>query len=426
MAALFSADGWMYTDDNPELIIINTCTVTSVADKKSRNLIRRLRQEHPRSIIAVCGCYVQRATAEIEALGGVDIIVGVEERQRLPELVQQYLKSASTESGPLGDTPLVAVSPIAGNKLFQPIMTENIQPRARAYLKIEDGCDQFCHYCIIPHVRGLVRSLPLSQAVEQARLLVESGHREIVLSGIHIGAYGSDLAPGEDLPALIRTLLALPELLRLRLGSIELQQFDEELIELFATEKSICGHLHIPLQAGCDKILATMGRRYDTGQYRTLITKLRQLRPDTAFTTDIIVGYPGESDADFAAGYDFIRSLEFAKMHIFPYSKRSGTPAATLPDQISRSVKTKRAARLGELNRRQSQAFYQRFVGKTLDLLGEKIVRIGNRFYLQGHSSNYLNLLLPWDQEGLPQGLLWVEGVEIGDGGLKVRQIASE
>lgn len=418
LAALFSSLGWRQQEQQPSLIIINTCTVTAVADKKARNLIRRLRREYPQAILAVCGCYAQRDAAEIAAIGGVDIITGVDGRRQLPQLVEEYLAADNAQ-------PVAQVEDIAQVRVFHRIAAANQQGRARAYLKIEDGCDQFCKYCIIPHVRGPVRSLPLAQAVQQAQALLDDGHREIVLSGIHIGAYGRDLPADEDLPALLRALIQLPQLARLRLGSIEPQQFSPQLIELFATEPRICAHLHIPLQAGCDRVLRAMGRRYTTEQYAKLLQQLCELRPQTAFTTDVIVGFPGESEEDFAVGVEFISSLELAACHIFPYSRRSGTPAATMPGQLSNAVKSERAARLAEVAESASRDYRSRFIGQKLDLLAEEVVELDGVSYWRGHSGNYLNLLLPLAQSpSQPQGqLLAVRGRELYDEGLIVEPL---
>lgn len=399
ISALLQQNGWHEDSLAPQAIIINTCTVTAMADKKARNLIRRLHQQQPQALIAVCGCYAQRSAAEIAAIPGVDIIVGTEERRDLPVLLQRFIKDRQQ---------LIRVGEIAESRVFRSINSASLQKRARAYLKIEDGCDQFCHYCIIPHVRGPVRSLPLNQAVEQAEQLLAAGHREIVLSGIHIGAYGSDLAEGEDLPALIRALLVLPGLQRLRLGSIEPQQFSTQLIELIAREPKICAHLHIPLQSGSDKILAAMGRRYRRSDYARLLEQLQQRRADLAITSDIMVGFPGESEEDFADTCSLLRDLDLAALHIFPYSRRSGTPAAELPGQLPQQIKARRAAQLAAFAGQLERDYAQRFLGRTLDLLPEEIVELDGEKYLRGHSHNYLVLLLPWQEEFIPGEILLV------------------
>ena len=415
LAALFCRQGWRQDNADPALIIINTCTVTAVADKKSRNLIRRLRREHPGAVIAVCGCYAQRAAAEIAALDGVDIIAGVEERRYLPQLLAEYLAEDRLQP------PLIRVAPIADAKAFHRIADTNIQGRERAYLKIEDGCDQFCHYCVIPYVRGPVRSLPPNQALEQASALIDAGHREIVLSGIHIGAYGQDLPAGHDLPALLKSLLALPGLGRLRLGSIEPQQFTPALRQLIAEEPRICPHLHIPLQSGCDRTLAAMGRRYDTAAYAALLGDLLSLRPELAFTTDVIVGYPGESAEDFESTAAFIRSLPLSALHVFPYSRRSGTVAASLTGQLPNSVKEERSAALLAIAREKALSFGRSQEGKCLDMLGEEIAELDGKRWLKGRAGNYLNLLLPWDQPEPYRDFLAVIGEKMTDKGMVVR-----
>ncbi len=416
IAALFSEQGWQQQQTAPKLIIINTCTVTAMADKKARNLIRRMRKEHPEAVLAVCGCYAQRATNEIAALSGIDIIAGTEERKELPQLVECYLQEQNKQ--------LIKVAPIGENSHFSLIAPHSKQKRARAYLKIEDGCDQFCSYCIIPYVRGPIRSLPVAQAIAQAQSLLADGHQEIVLSGIHIGAYGSDLPAAENLPALIKALLALPGLARLRLGSIEPQQFDDELIALIGEREHICAHLHIPLQAGCDRTLHSMGRRYRRDDYAALLAALRSKRPNLAITTDVIVGFPGESDADFAQSVDFIASLNLAAMHVFPYSRRSGTPAATMQNQIAAAQKAERAAILSDLAKTKAEQYARQFVGKRLDLLPEEIVTMAGRRYLSGHSSNYLTLLLPWEEEVVPRKIISVYAENWLEGGLLVSQLS--
>ncbi|NLF79918.1 MAG: tRNA (N(6)-L-threonylcarbamoyladenosine(37)-C(2))-methylthiotransferase MtaB [Clostridia bacterium] len=420
ISALFLAHGWRHDADEPRLIIINTCTVTATADKKARNLIRRLRREQPQAILAVCGCYAQRDAAGIAALSGVDIVAGVDERRRLPELVAAFQAQAAQ---PGSNRPMLAVTEISGQRQFRLIADRSDQSRARAYLKIEDGCDQNCAYCIIPHVRGPVRSLPLDQAVEQARRLTAAGHAELVLSGIQIGAYGQDLGAGQDLPALIRALLGLPGLPRLRLGSIEPQYLSEQLLQMLGSEPRLCAHLHLPLQSGSDRILAAMGRSYTTAEFLDLVNRLRALRPDIAITSDAIVGFPGESEADFAATADFLRRLNAARLHIFPYSRRSGTAAAALPGQISQAEKERRAALLADLGREQAAAFSRRFIGQELDLLPEQSVIVAGQHYLRGHSGNYVTLLLPWQAAEIPAGLLRVRGVDLAGQGLVVEPV---
>ena len=415
LAALFVASGWIEATagDSIDLIVINTCTVTQVADKKARNLIRRLHREHPQAVIAVCGCYAQRAAAEIEELAGVSIIAGVDERRLLPELVGQYMTKQSSC--------LTVVSDISAAREFHHIAQDSLQTRARAYLKIEDGCDQFCTYCIIPHVRGPVRSLPVEQAVSQAERLLAVGHAEIVLSGIHIGAYGSDFDEPDALITLIKRIVALPGLLRLRLGSIEPQQFSEQLLTLIGEEPKICRHLHIPLQSGCDKTLYAMGRHYDTEFYHTLLIRLRELGGDIAFTSDVMVGFPGETEEDFQQSLEFCQECGFSHLHIFPYSRRKGTPAAEFPGQIQQMIKAERAARMAQMAEQTARAYAERYIGAEMTLLVEERVEIEGVSYLRGHSGNYLTLLLKDSQ--ISQCIRQVRGKLLSKHGIVVEQV---
>jgi len=417
LAALFSGQGWEYAaeGESAELLIVNTCTVTAVADKKARNLLRRLRRENPGCILAACGCYAQRDPETMLRLG-VDIVAGVDERRKLPELVEAFRQQ--------GGGPLQAVGKVLEAKQFQTIAPVSDQRRTRAYLKVEDGCDQFCNYCIIPYVRGPVRSLPREQALEEARQLLEAGHQELVLTGIHIGAYGTDLPEGEDLPRLLRELCALPGLARLRIGSVEPQQFTESLIDTLAElgEKGkLCPHLHIPLQSGCDRTLAAMGRRYDTAAYGALLAKLRGRLGDVAFTTDVMVGYPGESEEDFLASRAFCAECGFADMHVFPYSRREGTPAAIAPEQVQQGIKAERAARLAETAAAGQQAYLSRWLGKELSMLMEEEVEIEGKAYIRGHSENYLLLYLPLEAAEA-EALLPVHGISLFAEGMLVEK----
>ncbi|MCL1906278.1 MAG: MiaB/RimO family radical SAM methylthiotransferase, partial [Clostridiales bacterium] len=360
LAALFAAQGWQEAAPGTSalLYIVNACAVTQTAEKKARALIRRLRREHPLSLLAVTGCYAQVATEQIGSLAAADIIAGLNERAALPALAEQCMEEGR---------PLIKVSGAAASTAFIALGPPQRQKRARAYLKIEDGCGQFCHYCIIPLARGPVRSLPFREAIAGAQELISAGHQEVVLSGIHIGAYGEDLGPGQDLAALIKGILALPGKFRLRLGSIEPQQFGPELLRLWSSGQRICPHLHIPLQSGSDSVLCAMNRNYRTAGYAALLGKLRALRPGCAITTDVMTGYPGETPDDFAATLAFCKQMAFSRMHIFPYSRRPGTVAAALPHQIPRQEKERRTAFLGELAAALAAAYATGYTGAKLE-----------------------------------------------------------
>ena len=407
MAALFAAHGWREAvpPEKAALYIINTCTVTQMADKKARALIRRWRRDHPQALLAVTGCYAQTSAEHIAALGGVDIIAGLSERARLPQLAEQCLRQGQA---------LREVSDIAKTAGFTPIGAARRQKRARAYLKIEDGCEEFCHYCIVPYARGPIRSLPLAAALAAAGELLAAGHKELVLSGIHIGAYGQDLPAGENLCALIESILALGGDFRLRLGSLEPRHFNAELLQLLQREERICPHLHIPLQSGCDRTLAAMNRNYSAADYAALLAQLCVLRPRLAVTTDIMVGYPGETEDDFAAGLDFCANMGFSKIHVFPYSRRRGTVAAALPLQVPHKEKARRAAVMGALAERLAAEYARAFIGERLDFLYEQEILLEGRRYYSGHSGNYLPLAIA--AAGPPPGLVMARAVEYSGG----------
>jgi len=413
LAALFTAQGWREAapQDVADLYIINTCTVTQIADKKARALIRRWRRDYPQALLAVTGCYAQTSPQQIAALAGVDIIAGLAERARLPQLAEQRLLQGQA----LRNQALREVADIATAAAFTPIGPAARQKRARAYVKIEDGCEALCHYCIVPYARGPIRSLPLAAALAGARELLAAGHQELVLSGIHIGAYGLDLPPGENLCALIESILALGGEFRLRLGSLEPRHFSAELLRLLQQEARICPHLHIPLQSGCDRTLAAMNRTYTTADYAALLAQLRELRPRLAITTDVMAGYPGETAEDFQASLDFCAAMGFAKMHVFPYSRRAGTVAATLPQQIPHKEKTSRAALMGALAEQLAGSYASAFIGARLQYLHEQEILLDGQLYYSGHSGNYLPLALP-ATKAPPSGLVMVQAVEYRGG----------
>ena len=390
LAALFTARGWQEVPlaQEADLYLVNGCAVTAEAERKARQLIKRLAREHPQARIAVCGCFAQVTDLSWDTLPQVIAVAGVDQRRLLPDLVAQAL---STQDQPLQ----IALVPSSEASRFQMISQRHQSPRQRAYLKIEDGCGEYCHYCIVPYARGPVRSLPPQQVCAQVEDLLAQGHQEIVLSGIHIGAYGSDLSGQGDLVALLQRLCALPALRRLRLGSIEPQQFSPALIALLTQEQKICPQLHIPLQSGAEHTLQAMGRKYTAVAYRSLVQRLQALRPELAITTDLMVGYPGESEADFAESLAFCREIGFLRMHIFPYSRRPGTVAARLPGQCSQAVKQARARQAGDLAQALAAAYAARYVGQPVQLLLEQIENWQGTDYWRGYSEHYIPLLLP-------------------------------
>jgi len=401
VSSLFESAGFRRVDFSApaDLYIINTCTVTNMADRKSRQMIRRAAKAKPEAVVVVTGCYAQTSPEDVAKIEGVDIVAGMEERVALPQLVEELLRQREKDKT---EGRILSVADIMQAREFTPIPVKSSgQERVRAYLKIEDGCDQFCHYCVVPYARGPVRSLPFDQALEQAKRLLAEGHREIVLTGIHIGAYGQDLPGDTDIVDLAQELIKLPGLLRLRFGSVEPQQISERFLSLIGQEK-ICNHLHIPLQSGCDAVLAAMGRRYDTAYYRQTILRLREVVPDIAITTDVIVAYPGETEEDFATTCDFCRRMAFARMHVFPYSPRRKTVAANLPNQIDAQEKNKRAELLSHIGEEMADKYRQSFIGKCLQVLPEQRICLNGKWYWQGHSDQYVQVIFP--QEAGEQG----------------------
>lgn len=377
--------------EKADIYIINTCTVTHLADRKSRQVIRKAVKTNPEALVVVTGCFAQTHSEEAAAIAGVGLVLGVEEKAHLVKLLASRLS---------GQDIAVQVSDLEAVDTFTPISQEiGSGDRTRGFLKIQDGCENFCTYCIVPYARGKVRSLPRKQAVAFAEKMVAAGYSEIVLSGIHIGAYGKDLAAGENLARLVGDIAEIPGLARLRLGSIEPMEVTTELLAVVRDHANICRHFHIPLQAGCDKTLAAMGRDYTTADYAKVITCMKELFPDVAVTTDVIVGFPGETEEDFQAGYDFIAEMGFSKIHIFPYSIRPGTPAAEYPEQVDSAVKKKRCDTLEQLAKKLTERTMSAYIGKEVTVLLEQPCRVAGKDYWQGYTEHYLPALVEGSNE---------------------------
>jgi threonylcarbamoyladenosine tRNA methylthiotransferase MtaB len=390
---LFKANGYERVDfeqDDADVYVINTCTVTNTGDKKSRQVIRRAIRRNPDAIVAVTGCYAQTSPKEIADIPGVDIIVGTQGREKLIEYVEQIRKERK---------PINAVGNIMKARDFEELDVPNFTDRTRASLKIQEGCNNFCTFCIIPWARGLMRSRKPESVIEQANKLVAAGYKEIVLTGIHTGGYGEDLED-YNLAKLLMDLHKVDGLKRIRISSIEASQITDEVIEVMNNSDRVCRHLHVPLQAGDDDVLKRMRRKYTTAEFYEKMVKVREALPGVAITTDVIVGFPGETDEQFQNGYDFIKKIEFAELHVFPYSMRTGTPAARMPDQIPDEIKHQRVAALLELNQELTMSYAKKFVGEVLEVIPERPFKEDpSSGLLMGYSDNYLNLVFPGDQE---------------------------
>ena len=346
-------------DQKADLYVINTCSVTAVADKKSRNVIRRARALAPDGIIAVCGCSAQNSAEEDIRSCGADIILGADEKSRLPDMIEQFIKTQSY-------TIPEAI------EFFDYMPAGSLFGHTRALLKVQDGCRNFCTYCIIPYLRNRLLSLPVEVAAEEAARLEKEGYREIVITGIEISSYGVDLPEKPTLLRLLEAVCNAAPNTRIRLGSLEPRTVTEKWAKTLSQYKNICPHFHLSLQSGCDRTLKDMGRRYNTQRYKEAVTYLRKYFPDCAVTTDLIVGFPGETDEDFSCTLDFLNDIKPAQVHIFPYSRRKGTKAYARPNQLTRAEKEQRAKKANALCRSLRAEYLSSFVGKTLTVLFEQ------------------------------------------------------
>ena len=349
-------------EDSADAYIINTCSVTAVSDKKSRQMIRRARRRSPGAVVAACGCYVQTHTDEAKTLG-IDLIGGTGDRMAFLDLLEQEVRDR---------TPRVAVDDSLRRRSFEVLPAGGLAARTRAMLKVEDGCVNFCTYCIIPYARGPIRSLPLEEAKAQAAQLAAQGYRELVLTGIEISSWGREWKDGSSLIDLIEAVCQAAPACRIRLGSLEPRTITDEFCRRAAQLNNLCPHFHLSMQSGCDAVLKRMNRKYDTARYYESVRLLNQYFDRPAVTTDLIVGFPGETEEEFVQTLDFIQKCAFSSMHIFPYSKRPGTPAAQRPDQILNHVKEERAHRAAAVAGAMEQRYLSRWLGETVSVLFEE------------------------------------------------------
>lgn len=360
-----------------DIYVINTCAVTHIGEGKSRQAIRKAAGLNPKAVIAVTGCYAQVSPQQIAGIPGVNLVVGMEERPRIVELVDDFLISQCNS---------VNVQAIEKSSTWINLPASPPHRRTRAFLKVEEGCEQFCSYCIVPYARGKVRSMPLPQVIREFSSLVANGYQEIVCTGIHLGIYGREL--GTNLADLLREVLKIEGRYRIRLGSIEPNDFQENLIQLIVNNQKVCQHLHIPLQSGNDRILNLMNRGYDTGYFAGLLEKLRRLNPMIAIGTDLIVGFPGETEEDFLATCNFVRKQGFSRIHVFRYSPRQGTPASTFPGRVPRIVQEERSKKIQEIANHSFLEYAQKFLGVTVEVLFEEQKPFG----WSGLSGEYLRV----------------------------------
>lgn len=389
---LFKDAGYDRSDfeKNADVYVINTCTVTNTGDKKSRQVIRRAIRRNPDAVICVTGCYAQTSPAEIMAIPGVDIVVGTQDRTKLLGLIDEFKVERQ---------PINAVRNIMKNRVYEELDVPAFTDRTRASLKIQEGCNNFCTFCIIPWARGLMRSRDPEEVIRQAQQLVDAGYLEIVLTGIHTGGYGEDLKD-YNLARLLRDLeTQVKGLKRLRISSIEASQLTDEVIEVLRESTKIVRHLHIPIQSGSDTVLKRMRRKYTMEFFAERLDRLREALPHLAITSDVIVGFPGETEEEFMDTYNFIRDHRFSELHVFPYSKRTGTPAARMEDQIDEDVKNERVHRLIELNDQLAKQYAAEFENEVLEVIPEEKYKLDPESGLyEGYTDNYLKIVFPADE----------------------------
>lgn len=381
IAELFAEKGYEIVgiDEEADVYVINTCTVTNFGDKKSRQLIRKVKRQNENAIVAVVGCYAQTAPKELMEIAGVNLVIGTKDRAQIVEMVEQYDRANGVENH---------VSDIMKERVFEPLSIQKLANRTRAYLKIQDGCSQYCSYCIIPYARGPIRSREPQEVVAEVKRLAENGFKEVVLTGIHVASYGKDRRD-TSLLDILKQVHEVEGIERIRFSSIEPNVVTEEFAQTMAALPKVCDHFHLSLQSGCDKTLKEMNRKYDTEKYRQAAATLRKYLPKVALTTDIIVGFPGETEEDFRESYAFAEEIGFAKIHVFPYSPKRGTPAAARKDQLLNAVKSERSHTLIRLSDRMAADFLADAVGTDAEVLYERAV--GDGIY-EGHTTNYMKV----------------------------------
>ncbi|MEJ7228598.1 tRNA (N(6)-L-threonylcarbamoyladenosine(37)-C(2))-methylthiotransferase MtaB [Staphylococcus epidermidis] len=378
-------------ETNADVFVINTCTVTNTGDKKSRQIIRRAIRQNPDAVVCVTGCYAQTSSAEIMEIPGVDIVVGTQDRHKLLDYIQQFQDERQSING---------VGNIMKNRTYEELEVPYFTDRTRASLKIQEGCNNFCTFCIIPWARGLMRSRDPEKVVEQATQLVNSGYKEIVLTGIHTGGYGQDLK-NYNLAQLLRDLDTIEGLERIRISSIEASQLTDEVIDVIGNSNKVVRHLHIPLQSGSDDVLKRMRRKYTMAHFSERLTKLHQALPDLAVTSDVIVGFPGESEDEFQETYDFIVNHHFSELHVFPYSPRIGTPAARMDNQIDEETKNVRVHKLISLSNQLAKEYASKFEDEVLEVIPEEMGEEPHT--LVGYADNYMKVRFEGDDSLIGQ-----------------------
>lgn len=389
MLELFEKEGYekAETEDYADVYVINTCTVTHMSDRKSRQYIRRMKKKNPDAIIAVVGCYSQVSPEEILSIDEVNLVMGTNDRKKIVEEVKKIDASRKVST----------VDDIMKVKAFEEIEINKTNGKTRAFMKIQDGCDRYCSYCIIPYARGRVRSRDLESIVKEVENLASNGYKEVVLTGIHVASYGKDIKDSDiKLLDVIKQINDIEGIERIRLSSVEPILFTDEFVEAVSTMDKVCPHYHLSLQSGCDETLKRMKRRYTTEEYKAIVDRLRANIPNVSITTDVIVGFPGETNEEFDKTYEFLKDIELTHMHVFKYSPRKGTPAATMENQVDPSTKHDRSEKLLQLNEENFNKFGQKMLDKEFNVLFEQ--KVGDNKY-EGLTENYVKVIVESDND---------------------------
>ncbi|TWJ52755.1 Threonylcarbamoyladenosine tRNA methylthiotransferase MtaB [Bacillus licheniformis] len=382
-------------ESSADVYVINTCTVTNTGDKKSRQVIRRAIRQNPDAVICVTGCYAQTSPAEIIAIPGVDIVVGTQDREKMLGYIKQYQEERQ---------PINGVSNIMKARVFEELDVPAFTDRTRASLKIQEGCNNFCTFCIIPWARGLLRSRDPEEVIRQAQQLVDAGYKEIVLTGIHTGGYGEDMKDYNFAQLLKELDSRVKGLKRIRISSIEASQITDEVIEVLDRSDKIVRHLHIPLQSGSNSVLKRMRRKYTMEFFADRLTKLKKALPGLAVTSDVIVGFPGETEEEFMETYNFIKEHKFSELHVFPYSKRTGTPAARMDGQVDENVKNERVHKLIALSDQLAKEYASDYEGDVLEIIPEEpFTETGEGNLLVGYTDNYIKVVFEGSEDLIGQ-----------------------
>lgn len=399
---IFESRGFERQEKNADVYVINTCTVTNMSDRKSRQMISRARKDNPDAIIAVMGCYSQVKPEDVAKIEGVDIILGSRNKEEVVDLCEDMLQNKEA---------IDQIISVSEEKTFEDLQISNQTEMTRAYMKIQDGCNMYCSYCLIPYARGNVVSRPMDSIVKEAERLAQNGFKEIVLTGIHVASYGKDFKDGSSLIDVIENVAKVEGIERIRLSSMEPRHITRDFLERMKATEKACDHFHLSLQSGSDDVLKAMNRKYDTTIFKEKIDLIREVFPNAGLTTDIIVGFPGETDENHKETMDFVKKIKFAKTHLFKYSKRDGTKAATMKGQVNGNIKKDRLKDLEAIEKINREEFLEKQIGKTLSVLFEEKSDMAG--FKSGYSTNYLRVNV--EDETLPSNEIYdviITGIE--------------